>query len=258
MIELTQCSGDQLILQEQPERIISLVPSITENLILFGKKPLARTSFCIEPEETVNEVPVIGGTKTPRVKKIISMKPDLVIANKEENTKEHVEEIQSHDIPVWVTFQETADDLVPMMSGLSMLCSDPSVGQAVVQKVKYRLRERQNKVLLRSLVLIWKDPWMAVGKETYTSDLLRFCGIENVVEGRYPVLTEKEIMDLQPDFLILPSEPYAFGEKDQLEWNQKIPTFLFCGEDLLWSGPRFLKAADDLAKLVDSVRQEHS
>ena len=115
MIQLSQALGGELSLSEKPRRIVSLVPSITENLILFGKKPVGRTSFCVEPASDVKDIPVVGGTKTPRISKILSLQPDLVIANQEENTKAHVDEIVSHNIPVWVTFQKSVHDLIPLM-----------------------------------------------------------------------------------------------------------------------------------------------
>jgi ABC-type Fe3+-hydroxamate transport system substrate-binding protein len=182
MISLTQFDGGKLHLSEKPERIVSLVPSITENLILFGKTPAARTSFCIEPKEVVKSIPVIGGTKTPRVSKIISMKPDLVIANQEENIKEHVEEIQQAGIPVWVNFPNTVRDLLPLMKELVMLCENDVQAKPWIEQTENLLsRQPSVKRSPKVITLIWKDPWMAVGQDTYTSDLLKFCGMQNPV-----------------------------------------------------------------------------
>lgn len=253
MPSLSQCFGGKLQLQHKPEKIVSLVPSITENLILFGKTPTARTSFCIEPKEVVNTIPVIGGTKTPRVSKIISMRPDLVIANQEENIKEHVEEIQAAGIPVWVNFPNRVLDLVPLMTELASLCHDDSKSKPWIEQTKNLLsRQPIPKRTLNVITLIWKDPWMAVGKDTYTSDLLKFCGMENPVEGRYPQLTREQILAHKPDILFLPTEPYAFDEADLREWEGYTKPMLFCGEDLLWSGTRWISAVSQLTEISKS------
>lgn len=253
-ILLHQYDSSTLQLGQRPQRVISLVPSITENLIQFGIMPIARTSFCIFPSEVVENIPVIGGTKTPRVQKIISMNPDLVIANLEENTKKDVEELQANGIKVWITFPQTVKDLVPLMTQLQSLSATQSMADPVIESIRRRLDQPEPSLNAKALVLIWKDPWMAVGQETYTSDLLHFCGLQNPLTGRYPVVSEEQILGIQPDVLILPSEPYPFGPEDHSYWNRSLPTILFNGEDLFWSGPRFLSAVNRLAEVGKALK----
>ncbi len=251
MIELTQYDGTKLELDEKPKSIISLVPSVTENLIQFGKIPIARTSFCIEPAEVVKKIPVIGGTKTPRISKIISMKPDLVIANQEENLKEHIEEIKSAGIPVWVDFQHQVLQIPRLLNELSSLCDSTSIGHGWTEKVQHMLHQKfQWERTPRVVALIWKNPWMAVGKETYASDLIRFCGGENLIQGRYPEISVDVIRKQKVDILLLPSEPYKFVLSDVDEWKKIVSdVFLFSGEDLFWSGTRFLDAVKSLTEI---------
>lgn len=250
-ITLTQYDGSSLKLNAKPKNIVSLVPSITENLILFGKMPVARTSFCIEPKEAVKSIPVIGGTKTPRVSKIISMKPDLVIANQEENIKEHIEEIQAAGIPVWVNFPKKVPDLIPLLEEVASLCENNSVSKLWIEKSKKMLDQKFTwKSKPKIATLIWKNPWMAVGKDTYTSDLIEFCGGENPFEGRYPEITVESMKKAKPDILLLPTEPYEFEHEDLEFWKQHVPHVMsFCGEDLLWSGTRLLAAVDSLTEI---------
>ncbi len=256
-IELTQFDGSILKLTEKPKNIVSLVPSITENLIQFGKIPSARTSFCIEPRKIVPNIPAIGGTKTPRVAKIISMKPDLVIANQEENIKAHVEEIQAAGIPVWITFPQTVFELPKLMRELSSLCDDSAQADMWIAKTESVLKQKfQWKVKPRIATLIWKEPWMAVGKDTYTSNLIEFCGGENPIPGRYPEIAVERFKDWKIDILLLPSEPYEFESVDVEFWKPIVPQVIpICGEDILWSGPRFIDAAASLVEICKSFEK---
>lgn len=250
MIKLSQCFGGEIVLRTKPKNIISLVPSITENLILFGKTPMARTSFCIEPKDKVKNIPVIGGTKTPRISKVIAMKPDLVIANQEENIKEHIEEIQAAGIPVWVTFPKNISDLIPLMKELGSLCDDETESYLCIDGLEKLLQQKfQWERTIKVITLIWKNPWMAAGQDTYPSHLLSFCGMENPITGRYPKLTDDEIRKHKPDLILLPTEPYEFKQIDAEEWQKSATSVLFCGEDLLWSGPRVFKAVESLTEI---------
>lgn len=251
MVLLTQCTGEVLELASKPQNIISLVPSITENLILFGKLPAARTSFCIEPADIVKGIPVIGGTKTPRVSKIISMKPDLVIANQEENIKEHIEEIRAAGIPVWVTFPMKVYEMPRLMMELSSLCEDEELFSPwITMSEKLLTREYKWEKTPKIATLIWKKPWMAVGHDTYTSDLIHFCGAKNPIFGRYPEISVELIEQVKPDILLLPTEPYAFEKEDFVFWQKHVPQVIgFSGEDLLWSGTRWISAVSQLVEI---------
>ncbi len=269
MIHLLQAySGEAVSLRSIPERVVSLVPSITENLILFGKKPVGRTSFCIHPKDEVRGIPVVGGTKTLKMSKILELNPDLVIANKEENLKEDVEFLVKEGVSVWVTYPTKVQDVIPLMESLEGLCGTCEKTSTTIQdckKTMERLIHKENKKKPRVVALIWKNPWMAAGKDTYIDNMLTFAGGQNPVKeekGRYPVLTQEEILALSPDLILLPSEPYAFKESDKVEWFERLAASnhqgeveLFCGEDLSWYGPRVKRGLETLEKLISALRR---
>jgi ABC-type Fe3+-hydroxamate transport system substrate-binding protein len=243
----------------KPQRIVSLVPSITENLILFGCTPVGRTSFCIEPKNEVKSVPVVGGTKTPRIKKIKELKPDLVIANKEENRKEDIEALQEAGLNVWVTYPVTVKASLDLMRELRDLCPDKKVADEIIDRCKSEFDKFKNqKYPQRSKVVtfIWKDPWMVAGGDTYMDDLTKVVGGENPFKnkGRYPAVTEQEVVDSQPDLVLLPSEPYEFKDPDQKFWKDRLRARVefFSGEDLCWFGPRISRALPSLARIISN------
>ena len=153
-----------MLLEAIPRKIVSLVPSVTENLIQFGRAPIGRTSFCIEPREEVGSIPVVGGTKTPNIARIRSLSPDLVIANREENRREDVLEIVSMGIPVWVTYPITIDETLSMMESLAELCGGTPTARGLLSSIRVfldGLPPASRFEPFRFLVPIWNDPWMA-------------------------------------------------------------------------------------------------
>ena len=236
-----------------PERVVSLVPSITETLILFGVIPEGRSSFCVEPKDIVENIPRVGGTKTPNINRIEGLAPDLVIANLEENTQKDVQAIQALNIPVWVTFPNTMRDTCEMLQELSQLSSG-DMPQQYVSEFKTFLKKPYADTLVRVLVLIWKDPWMAVGTDTYTHHLIEFSGGMNAcLSDRYPTISQEDIIELKPDVLLLPCEPYLFTQGDVLFWQELLvdtDVRLFSGEDLFWSGQRAINTCQALSQVL--------
>ncbi|MCB0272690.1 MAG: ABC transporter substrate-binding protein [Bdellovibrionales bacterium] len=254
MVTLTQHpSQEKLFLTKVPQRIVSLVPSVTETMIEMGLMPIGRSSFCIEPHAIVEKIPRMGGTKTPNIKRIVEADPDLVIANQEENRKEDIEELQKRGLTVWVTYPSSVSDTSQLLSEMAQLAGNSKQSQSIVSTYQDYLRASFPFKAIKTLILIWKDPYMAVGSDTYTDDLLSFSGGVNVCkEPRYPTFSVSQVQDLRPDLLILPTEPYAFGEHDIQAWRQALPqakVISFCGEDLFWSGLRAIKASQDLSKI---------
>lgn len=258
MIFTQSLAKDKLVLDKKPQRIVSLVPSVTETLLDIGVVPVGRTSFCIEPKDKVTNIPRVGGTKTLNINRIAKLNPDLIIANTEENTKEQIETLQSMNFHVWLTFPVTMQDVLEMLIEMGQLCSSKEAIEKKMDDFRLFLETPLPQTQLKVLILIWKDPWMAVGKKTYTDELLQFSGAVNVcAKPRYPIITPEVVQGWQPDVILLPTEPYAFQEKDQKIWSKLCPkatvTF-FCGEDLFWSGFRTPKAAAELSKLIQSRR----
>ena len=263
MITLQQYDGRALYLNEAPQKIVSLVPSITESLILFGKKPVGRTSFCIHPSYEVKTIPVIGGTKTPKISKILELSPDLIIANKEENRSEDVLFLQQSGISVWTTYPTKIAHVIPWMKELVSICGNSDISRSILMECEQfvtQVNVKMNTYCPRVIPLIWKNPWMGVGEDTYINDLVSVAGGINPVAqkaGRYPILTEEEIFELQPEVLLLPSEPYAFNSEDRSYWRNRLglkcKVEFFVGEDLSWFGPRVVQGLKSLEEMLKQI-----
>jgi ABC-type Fe3+-hydroxamate transport system substrate-binding protein len=215
------------------------------------------------------------GTKNPKIKQIIALQPDIVIANQEENLKAHVKRLEAAGIYVWVTYPRTVEEGVQeyeQMVGLVDEAARPQA-QEVVQPVvdafnsaRAALESRgDQRSGTRYFCPIWKSPYMAVGGDTYAHDLLRLCGGTNVFEDhgsgdkRYPNVTEQDIIDAAPDVVLLPDEPYVFGELDRDEiMSLPIPAaannrvHLINGSWATWYGPRIAPAIAAFRPLLTS------
>lgn len=234
------------------QRIISLVPSLTELLIDLGLKDqlIGRTRFCVHPEEEVKDIEIVGGTKNPNLEKIIELKPDFILANKEENRKEDIEVLQAYT-KVQITDIESIEDALLEISSLGMLLGVNDAAQKLVSKISARLSERPSERELSVAYFIWKDPWMTVGKDTYIHHVLKRYHLENIFgqQTRYPKTTLKELASRNPDLILLSSEPYPFKEKHIQEIKETCPVAkieLVNGEWFSWYGSRMLKAFEEL------------
>ncbi|MEQ8677494.1 MAG: helical backbone metal receptor [Aggregatilineales bacterium] len=233
-----------------PERVVSLVPSMTETLfdLGVGTTVIGRTDFCVHPAGKVDSIPSVGGTKNPDVNRIIALKPDMVIVNQEENRKEDVLALEAANIPVWVTFPKTVQDVLNLLWDIMDLFDETAMSARVrliestfdwLQGISLANEED----LPRVFAPIWLDPLMTFNADTYIHDLLLICGGRNVfaererrfplgadlgtksqyekddsrikdADTRYPRITMDEVVKSQPDIILLPSEPYAFTEAD--------------------------------------------
>ncbi len=251
----------------QPERIVSLVPSLTEALFAFGvgSRVVGRTRYCTQPPRLVGRVAKVGGTKKVDVERVLSLKPDLLVAVREENTREDIEGLEEAGVPIFVGAPETVAEAVGMLRKLAERVGAPEVEAVLgpIERVYGRLREEKRWEGLngtrRVFVPIWKGPYMSVGSDTYVHDVLQTCGGENVCGGstRYPVLNLEEVEDLEPEVVLLPDEPYPFSAEDLREFFAlDIPAarmdriYLVDGKLLTWYGPRMASSLAQLAALL--------
>ena len=202
-------------------RIVSLVPSITESLFDFGLTEIevvGRTKFCIHPENLVKNVSIIGGTKNLNLDKIKALKPDLIIANKEENVKEQIEELQK-DFKVWVTNISTIEDNYYLLKNLGNLLGKEEIAQKYNLKIYEILPDLDELPKRKCAYLIWKNPYMTVGSDTFIHEILDKIGFENIFknEKRYPEISVDEMKTA--DYIFLSSEPFPFQQKhiDELQ-----------------------------------------
>ncbi|MBO6792910.1 MAG: ABC transporter substrate-binding protein [Balneolaceae bacterium] len=237
-----------------PKRIISLVPSLTELLFDLGLMDgvIGRTRFCIHPAEKVQNVDIIGGTKNPRIDKIRDLKPDLVIANKEENRKEDVEAIQEFS-EVIVTDISTIEDALFAMHHIANRVNADEKGTKLIEQILSILPEPNRFSEINAAYFMWKDPWMSVGGDTYIHDVMQTFGLRNVFQDseRYPTITLDQLKSANPELILLSSEPYPFKEKHIAELKEILPNSniqLVDGEWFSWYGSRMLPSFKELSK----------
>src|SRR5690606_23112078 len=240
--------GRRISLVKKPERIISLVPSQTEYLIDIGleEQLVGLTKFCIHPAGLKKKKTIIGGTKNFHFDKIEALQPDLIIGNKEENYQEGIERL-SGQVPVWMSDIYDLEDSLEMMALLGKITDRAARSQEIISKIRSGF-ERTFSIKGTAIYLIWQEPMIAVGSHTYIDDLLQKVGFTNLIrKERYPEITQEEILRMQPDLLLLSSEPYPFGAKHQVAFQQMFPhtkVQLVDGEMFSWYGSRLLKAVD--------------
>lgn len=250
-----------------PERIISLVPSLTEALFAFGagERVVGRTRYCSWPPRGVGRVPKVGGTKKVDVERVLSLEPDLVVAVREENTREDVEALMGAGVEVFVGAPETVAGAIRMLGELAerVGASGERSGAVLgpIGRVYERLRSERPANPRSVFVPIWRDPYMSVGSDTYVHDVLKTCGGENVCgdRTRYPIVTLEEVGEMSPQIVLLPDEPYPFSAEDLPELNAlDVPAaredrvFLVDGKLLTWYGPRMASSLAQLAVLLKS------
>lgn len=266
--------GSRPHLSHPPARIVSLVPSLTEALFALGLGPrvVGVTDWCVHPADAVRGLPRVGGTKDADAGAIAALRPDLVIANREENTRRVVERIRAAGIPVWVTYPRTVAEGAALLRELAGLGAAPEAVAAVVEPVERALADAEQAgpcATVRVFCPIWRDPWMSVGPDTYAQSLLALCGGANVFANltgrRYPIVTLAEVEAAQPEVILLPSEPYAFSERDVSELRGlQIPAAtrgcisLIDGTWVSWYGPRIAHAVPALRELIEAGRSPAS
>lgn len=237
---------------KKPTRIVSLVPSQTELLhfLELESETIGITKFCIHPSSWHRDKVKIGGTKNLNIEKIISLEPDLIIANKEENVKEQVEKL-AIDFNVWVTDVNNLDDAIQMIEDIGSLTKKETKASTLIQSIKNEFLQNQHhlNVLKNVVYLIWKDPYMTIGGNTFINNMLLQAGYKNLFDNtiRYPEVSIELMQALKPEYIFLSSEPYPFSNKHMEELKTSLPDsviMLVNGEMFSWYGPRLLQSAN--------------
>ena len=236
-------------LKLKPKRIISLVPSQTELLhyLELDTETIGITKFCIHPKEWHQNKIKIGGTKTINQKKIQELQPDLIIANKEENVKEQIEALAEH-FPIWLTDVNNFEDALKMIFDIGMITDKITEATFLIDQLRKDFEQISTpKTIKRAVYLIWKDPYMTIGGDTFINDMLHKAGVQNMFQNqkRYPEVSIKQIQDSGCEIVLLSSEPYPFKEKHLMELQIQLPNCkiaLINGEIFSWYGSRLLKS----------------
>jgi len=254
----------EVVINYPPKRIISLVPSQTELLFELGlnEEVVGITKFCIHPAAQFKSKIKVGGTKKLDIELIRSLKPDLIIGNKEENSRENIE-LLSAEFPVWMGDVANLEDAMNMISQVAELVDRQPEAAYLNHLIKAGFTDLQTLALQLGIdkkvaYLMWKEPYMLAGRDTFISDILMKIGLSNVTkENRYPVTDVEELEMMKPDVIFLSSEPFPFKEKHIDELKQALPgveIMLVDGEMFSWYGSRLVKAVQYLFQLQPKLK----
>jgi ABC-type Fe3+-hydroxamate transport system substrate-binding protein len=293
-MHFTDQTGYEFELKEKRVNIVSLVPSQTELLFDLGLDQQVKgiTKFCIHPSHWKNTKTIVGGTKKIRMEKIQSLHPDLIIANKEENTKEEIEYLRQH-YPVYTSDINDLEEALKMISEVGILVDKKEAANSIIEEIRksfealkswhhtvevtqqekydskgdtYNTKLPDHK--LNVAYLIWRNPYMAAGSDTFIHSMIEACGWENALENfpRYPevqlnqnpeIHNSQNLPDLSSaDIILLSSEPYPFAQKHIDEIQSFLPgklILLVDGEMFSWYGSRLLKSAAYFRELIDQI-----
>jgi len=272
----------ELLLLRPPRRIVSLVPSETLNVVALGAadRLVGRTRYC-DPVASAAE---IGGTKDVEVDAVARLLPDLILANQEENSRTHLEQLAQLGLPLLVSFPKTVAEGISHLARLAKVLDVDARemlrrGYAATSEAEAALRERRP---LRAFVHLWMDPLMTVNGQTYMSDALRLGGGENVFadrqrlyplaadlgqatprpagtrDTRYPRVTLQEVVGREPEIVLLPDEPHPFSQEDAQVFRRALPEgvrVVGCGgRDFAWYGAQAVEGIPRLRALIESLR----
>jgi len=252
----TDMMGREILVPAAPQRIISLVPSQTELLydLGLGERVCGITKFCVHPEEWFRTKTRVGGTKNVNFEQVAKLQPDLIIANKEENTKEEIEAL-AQNYPVWVSDIKSINDALAMIQQVGALVNEQDKANILVQNITDGFTKLKKSLQpVRVAYFIWRDPWMCAGGDTFISNMIEAMGWENVLkkEPRYPSIALKDLILLQPQLILLSSEPYPFKDKHIAEIKEVMQTAeirLVDGEMFSWYGSRLVQTSEYLCDL---------
>jgi ABC-type Fe3+-hydroxamate transport system substrate-binding protein len=240
-------------ISSSPMRIISIVPSQTELLFDLGlnDEVVGITKFCIHPKPWLKEKTIVGGTKQLNHQKIESLKPDLIIGNKEENSKNDIE-LLMQKYPVWMSDINTLKEALQMIESIANITQTSQKGNQLIEKInhEFELLPHANQSKKRIAYFIWNKPMMVAGKDNFINSILSSLGFENVfanqlnspqISYRYPQITSTELAAAAPDTIYLSSEPFPFKDKHVQQFKAICPYAeikIVDGEMFSWYGSR--------------------
>lgn len=297
-IRITDDMGRVVTLPRPPQRVVSLVPSDTLNVAALGAGStlVGRTDYCDVPAELVAGVPTVGGTKNPRLDAICDLRPDLLLANQEENTKADLEALAQRGVKILVCFPKRVAEGLSHLARLARVFGvegEPDV-RALLKAGYEAIREaeiaRVKLVPLRTFCPIWMDPLMTIHGSTFISDMLDLAGAQNVFadrerryplaadlgrgvelskertagkDTRYPRVTQDEVVSRAPELVLLPDEPHPFSREDadvfrklDLPASKRGAVVHVSGKDLCWYGAQSVEGVGRVRALVRSLREQ--
>ncbi|HMH32267.1 MAG TPA: helical backbone metal receptor [Puia sp.] len=265
MRAFTDQMGRTVICAQPPRRIVSLVPSQTELLYDLGLDDSVSgiTKFCVHPESWFIHKPKVGGTRSLHLSAIRSLQPDLVIANKEENKKEEIDALAS-EYPVWISDIKSLEDALQMIRIIGDITAKNETAAPLVEKIRNKFTELSNNLgnieHPSTAYLIWQNPYMAAGGDTFIHDMMKRSGLSNLFAhaNRYPEITVSQLKEMGCELLLLSSEPYPFSAKHLPALKEALPDtriMLVDGEFFSWYGSRLTLAPAYFRELLQQIRQ---
>jgi len=250
-------------------RVVSLCPSLTELVFDLGAGDtlVGRTKFCVHPAKLVDRVEKLGGTKNPKIARIIELAPDLVLLNEEENRREDAAALEAAGVRCHVSFPKTAEDTATMVRSIGAAISRQAEAEHIAADIEQRAERARTAARgqrrVRFAYLIWREPLMTVNGDTFVSALLANAGGENVFAShtvRYPSVTPEELAAADPDVVLLSTEPFPFRDRhaDEIALLTGIGRDRFRvvdGERLSWHGSRTPAGIDYAAQIVGESRR---
>lgn len=240
----TDQMGRMVSLRVPPRRVISLVPSQTELLFDLGldKTIVGITKFCVHPAHARKTRAIIGGTKKFDLDRIVALNPDLVIGNKEENYEEGISFLEKR-FPVWMSDITTMDDALSMIKSVSRITNKGKAGTQLASAISEAFMRLPKFPAMKTLYLMWYNPWMGAAPLTFIHSMMEQTGLVNVLnnEARYPELSCEQIRELDPELVLLSSEPFPFSKKQAVELRDILPHAtirMVDGEFFSWYGSR--------------------
>ena len=246
----TDQTGNSIVLETAPRRIVSLVPSQTELLYDLGlnDRVVGITKFCVHPEIWFRQKTRIGGPKAVHLQQVKALAPDLIIANKEENLKNEVAEMAEY-CPVWTSDISNLQEAIQMITALGAITGTSEKAASIIHQAQQGFKDLSpaSNAGIRTAYLIWQEPYMTVGGDTFIHDMLTRCGFSNMFaqQQRYPVTSIEELKLGGCQLLMLSSEPFPFQQKHLLALQEQLPgitILLVDGEMFSWYGSRLLLA----------------
>lgn len=265
-MNFTDDLGNKLFFDKRPQKIISLVPSITETLydLNLEEHLIGITKFCVHPAHFKHTKERVGGTKTIKLEKIKELQPDIVFCNKEENTPEIVAQLKEFT-QVYVTKISTIEDSKSMISSLGVLLNRRTEAGLLNRKIDAKLIDFQNYITdfesKKVAYFIWYNPWMVAANNTYINTLLSLNKFENIYNNleQYPEINPKRIRnDGDPEVLLFSSEPFPFKDKHAFEiseYTNRSSAVFVDGEMFSWFGSRLIKAFDYFKTLRERLNK---
>ena len=249
--------GTSVSVPDEPARIVSLVPNLSEVLAAWGlaERTVAVTDWCVAPVGAFAHASRIRGPKNPDVAAIVRLAPDVVVANEEENRELDVRRLRDAGLSVYVTRVRTVADAAATLQGLGQALGVAAAGTALAEELHRAGPQRPaGRAAVSAMCPIWRDPWMVVGRDTFAGDLLTRAGARvwhPPGDARYPRIDLEDARSAGVDVVLLPDEPYAFGERDRAVfagWGCRV--YLIDGAGLTWWGPRTPAAIRRIATIL--------